>query len=254
MEESIGIKQFIIKYLPPNSKNRGVWLSTILLLLGFIFLKWDGTAVLFSYFFESIIVIFISLIQSLFVAKYSKERSAGLADDSIITVYSTIFVFFLVFSLFVVVQLIFVFIFFFPEFKFNNIWDQVYYLFSLDGMKEAYFIIIAANVYYAVKNFFIPKKYLRTQIATTILQPMLRVFIQQFVVILGGFLFMLFDMANLIAILLIFVRGLVDLIGAAITSSPEIKAKLVALAIKSDNTNSDEENEKTKREIEQLFD
>ncbi|MEZ5038095.1 MAG: DUF6498-containing protein, partial [Chitinophagales bacterium] len=64
------------------------------------------------------------------------------------------------------------------------------------------------------------------------MQPYLRIFVQQFVAILGGFLFMFTGAPKLIALLLIGIKTLVDLIGVSLPKNPALAEYIINFLFK----------------------
>jgi len=244
-----------LKYLLPTNENLHIWITAILMITGLLFLNWNPKIVIFAYLFETVIIGLIHLVKMFFVVSFSQKNER---KSSEISGYMSIPFFFFHYFFFIAIQMVFVFSFInidgthlskgpFELFK------NFGYLFSLPDMKEAYLVIIMNNIFHTIKTFFIPRKYLESTVEETFMQPYLRVFVQQFVAILGGFFFLFSGATVVIAILLIVLRTFVDLIGVSMPHNPKLKEKIIYYMLQPKDGILSEKDKKDKRIIEKMF-
>lgn len=220
----------------PSWESFGVWFSSLILLAGIFLWNWDAKIIVLAYVLETIVIGVIhifKMIAASFTAKdpgwEEKNRYAG--------VFLVVFFCFHYF-IFVAIQTSFVLNFFNYNFSFsqNSIFESLTILFSLPEMKVAFSAIIFNNVYDAVRNYFLPRKYQNVDLAWLMFQPYVRVFIQQFMVIFGGGALLITQAASVLASLLILARTFVDLVGVAITTNVGLRGQVLgAIARRKDN-------------------
>lgn len=102
-------------------------------------------------------------------------------------------------------------------------------------MLLAFISIALMNVAIAFNNFFLPKRYLTKNLEVLFMQPYLRIFIQQFVTILTGFVFIIFKAPIASAVLLIVTRLAVDLALQEASKNKRFKKVVVKVLTKSQN-------------------
>jgi len=140
--------------------------------------------------------------------------------------YGTILFFLFHYMFFVAVQLVFVFSFL--EFKDSNIksgFDLIHnisYVMSLKGMNLVLISILIYNLADYYFNFIVQKTYKNITVDEIFMQPYVRIIIQQFAVILGGFFIIFTSGIFVVAILLILIRTFIELI--FITNSSSISS------------------------------
>lgn len=212
MRNSPALSSFISKEFLPKKRNSFVWFNAAFLL--FLLFKGEVSAltIVIAYFLETIIIGIVYAFKFFTIISHdnskNKEKS-GTANYGLIG-------FFLVhYGFFIAIQLIFVFAFLEISDEsikeaFNLI-ENLTYVLSLDGMSLVLLSIVIYNFADYLLNFILPKKYETATINKTFAEPYVRIFIQQFAVILGGF-FMIFSQGVLfVAILLILIRSLIEL-------------------------------------------
>ncbi len=93
-----------------------------------------------------------------------------------------------------------------------------------------------------------------TTIKELFFQPYLRIFVQQLIAILGGFLFMVLSGAKGIAVLVIVLKTFVDLMGISMKSNKKFKEKVIQFMMgKNEKDLSNEEKENQRKLIEKMF-
>lgn len=194
----------------PTSQNIFIWLSAIYLLFLLYLGKISPLTILFVYFLETIVIGIFNVLKMFCTIKLGKSSGFGLI------------VFFLFhYGFFVAIQSIFAFAIF-------SIGDEVVFkepfhlienygkLVSSQDIQYAFPAIIFTHLGKFFTDFIANKKYLKFDILEIMYAPYLRIFIQQFVVILS-FFFIVFSGAGIVAaIVLILFRFIVDLVMEAI--------------------------------------
>lgn len=188
----------------PTQKNIFVWLNAVFLISILILGYADTLTIVMAYFLETIIIGMIQVLKMYRVVSTSKTKN-----------YFLIPFFIFHYSFFVAVQLIFVFVFL--EMKDNNIREpfnlieNILYVLSYKGMKIVLISILIYNLGDYFINFIRPKVYKTITVDKLFMQPYVRIFIQQFAVILGGFFILIFSGLFVVAILIILFRTLIEL-------------------------------------------
>ncbi len=224
----------LFKLLLPNSDNLHIWITTAMMIIGLIFFNWKPEVIIFAYLFETVIIGVIHIIKMISVAIFSEKEKASPDKKS---PWFVIPFFCFHFFFFIAVQMIFVFLFLDIE---NlelskgpfGLFHNFITLFSMPDMQEAYLIIILNNIFHTIKTFYTTGKYSESTISELFMQPYLRIFVQQFVAILGGFLFMFTGAPKLIALLLIGIKTLVDLIGVSLPKNPALAEYIINFLFK----------------------
>lgn len=206
------------KVLLPNKYNILIWANTVFLLVLLLLGYASALTIVLAYFMETIIIGIFHILKLWMVVKKGKpsdpKTTQGLSGMGVIP-------FFMVhYGMFVAIQSIFVFSFFaseFPEIEeaFHLI-DNYTFALQLDGMSVIIASLVVTNLGYFYTNFLASEKYKEYSPAELFFKPYVRIFIQQFAVILAGFFFIILSEGTAAAILLLLLRLPVDLIMVAI--------------------------------------
>lgn len=194
----------------PTKDNTPIWGTTIFLCIMVGFELVSPLSVIFGYFLETIIIGVIHVVKLRLTQRYGNPNRSDVNTPKGIGLL-VFFVFH--YGFFVAVQSIFAFSFFetaIPEIKsgFNLIANYSYIL-SRSDMLFVLVPILFSNVGYFITNFLRPKQYKKYSAGQLLFKPYVRIFIQQFAVILGGFFFLL-GAHIAAAILLLLLRFMVD--------------------------------------------
>lgn len=205
------MKKINCKPYLPSKQNSFVWLNALFLLYLVIIGKVDALTIVTAYFLETVIVGIVYVFKMYKIISYNNSVENNSKNAN----YTLILFFIAHFSFFVAVQLIFVFAFL--TISDNNIKeafhliDNIHYVLSYPGMLLVLISIAAYNLADYVLNFIGQKKYETSAINKIVTEPYVRIFIQQFTVIISGF-FIIFSYGILIvAIILIIFRTLIEL-------------------------------------------
>lgn len=197
----------------PSRHNIVLWITTFYLLVLLYTGKISGLTVLFVYFLETIIIGLFNTIKIYLVVKLGvKEKK----DSNFIFKYWIILFFIFHYGFFVGVQSVFGFILFEIEGSVDigepfNLIENYSKLLSFDGIQYALPVIFFNHMSWFVMGFLKDKKYHFFTAEEMMFKPYLRIFIQQFVVILSVAIMLLTKQAILVGIILILLRLLVDL-------------------------------------------
>lgn len=199
----------------PTSQNATIWLNAlymlVLLLAGVI----DPVVVFFAYFIDTMIIGVFNALKIYYTIRLGNKNGDNEMGKGLI-------LFFLFhYGFFIAVQSVFGFLIFtFGEdalFKeaFNLI-DNYTAVLQLDGMWYVLVGILVSNAYQFLVEFIGKDKYLLFTPGEVMMKPYVRIFIQQFVVIIIGFFAVLINMGLIAALLLIGFRLIIDLILSSI--------------------------------------
>ncbi|MFY9241623.1 MAG: DUF6498-containing protein [Polaribacter sp.] len=189
----------------PTPQNAFVWLSSIYLLFLLYLGKATPITILFVYFLETIVIGIFNALKMFCSITFTK--SGG---------YALILFFLFHYGFFVAIQSIFAFAIFSIEGSTPikepfNILENYSIILNLEDIKYALPAIVFTHLGKFISDFINNKKYLKFTASEIMFKPYIRIFIQQFVVIIT-FFFIVFSNAGIIAaILLIFFRLLIDL-------------------------------------------
>lgn len=192
----------------PTKQNIFIWLSSIYLLFLLYLGKISPIAILFTYFLETIVIGIFNVLKMLWSILYGKSEKSG---------FSLIFFFLFHYGFFVAIQSIFGFALFGIEGKgiikepFNII-ENYSAILQLEDIKFALPAILFTHLGKFIADYIQNEKYKIFTASELMTKPYVRIFLQQFVVIIS-FFFIVFSEAGFIAaILLILFRLFVDLI------------------------------------------
>ena len=193
--------------------NYLIWVNAAFLIVLLLLDKADALTIVFAYFLETIIIGMLHVIKLWLCAKYGKSDSSE--NQNGVSGYGIIPFFMIHYGMFVAIQSIFAFSFFdskIPEIKSGfNLIENYSYLLSQEGIQIIVASLFITNLSYFYNNFLIQKKYQDYKPSSLLFKPYGRIFIQQFVVILAGFFFVLTAADMAAAILLIGFRLIIDL-------------------------------------------
>ena len=199
--------------LLPTKNNAIIWANALFLFLLLALNLADPLTIVFAYFMETIIIGVIHLIKLWMVSKYGKKSTNPQWQMSGIP----LMLFFTVhYGMFVAIQSIFAFTLFnttIPglEDGFHLIHNYIFILGSV-GMPLILASIIINNLSYFYTNFWRNEKYKDYAPDNIFMRPYVRIFIQQFVVILAFFFYIILNSGMIAAVLLIIFRLFVDLV------------------------------------------
>lgn len=237
-----------LKWLLPNQNNLFIWFMSVTMLLGIFVFNWQAETVLITYFFETIIIGFIHIFKLFATFLYSRSAptdSGRHKTSDILQIPFFVFHYFF----FIFIQSVFVFMylsFFIKGIKanFDDVLPNYLYLLQQPDMQMAFLSLAFFNTAMVLNNFFLPKRFVYTNMKKLFMQPYLRIFIQQFVTIIAGFGILVFNMPMVLAVLLIVTRLVVDLALQETAKNEQFKKVFVKYLAQSQNEKELQEVEK----------
>ena len=220
-----------------SNQNKFIWLNAFALLTFLVTGLVDPFAIVMVYFLETFIIGLLHAYKMYYVSKRGRAQ-LRISKPSISNFFKIGF-FFFHYSFFIAVQSIFVFAIFSMgdtniKQPFNLIANYEYVL-TLKGMGYAassMFVFMAIQTYF---SFIQSKGYNFATLDQMLMQPYLRILIQQFTVILAMFFISIFPNGIMVPVLLIIFRLFIDLVAIYISSSEGNLRKLASrLAQKTD--------------------
>lgn len=204
-------KEVVLKILRPNRFNYMVYANAVFLLcllaVGFI----SPLTVVMVYFIESIIIGLFNALKMTISTKYFNATEGGRGAN-----YSLILFFCFHYGFFIAIQSIFAFSFF--EMEDTGLFREPFHLIEnyaallkLDGMWLLIVSMLVTQLGVFITNFLAEKRYQEFSASELMTKPYLRIFIQQFVVILSGFFLIALNAGYVAAVLLILFRLVLDL-------------------------------------------
>lgn len=207
-----------LKSLLPDHTNYLVWLMATYMLFVLIWLQLNPEMLLIGYFMETILIGIVYLIKMGMTWYFSRECSF---KDT----YGKLSEFFLIpffafhYFFFVAIQSVFLFTFFrdlLPGIKSElDLVDNYLRILQDRDVQIAISGLIVFQLLTMMKDFLLPGQYRTGVVKDLMAEPYIRIFVQQLVVILTGFLFLFFHAGLAAGVLLILVRMLLDLIRIA---------------------------------------
>lgn len=206
----------------PTQQNVYIWLSSIYLLFLLYLGKITPITILFVYFLETIIIGLFNALKMFWSIRFGNHKTGG---------YGLIFFFLFHYGFFIGVQSIFGFALF--QMDSSSIFKEPFQIvknygiiLGLEEMKYALPAIIFTHVGNFFSDFLKNKKYQKFLPTEIMFKPYVRIFIQQFVVILAFFFMVIGNAGVLAAILLILFRLFVDLFFEAIKENSLLLEKI----------------------------
>lgn len=219
--------------LKPTQQNSSTWLSSIYLLVLVCFGFVNPITILFVYFLETIIIGIFNIFKMYVCGVYSKTNAIGFI------------LFFIVhYFFFVAIQSIFGFSIF--SMGDDSLFKEPFYLLENYGiilsMKDVYIAlpaIIFNNLGKFLFDFLKNQKYVDFTVEEMLFKPYVRIFIQQFVVLISMFFVILSKNGIIAAIILILIRCFVDLTLDAIKRDSKV-VKVLATKLSNDKVDKKE--------------
>jgi hypothetical protein len=191
----------------PTKQNAFMWLSSIYLLFLLYLGKASAISILFAYFLETIIIGIFNALKMLWSILYGKSKSSE---------FGLILFFLMHYGFFIAIQSVFGFALFdmgengIIKEPFNIIKNYIAIL-NLEDIKYALPAIVFTHLGKFISDYIGNHKYQKFTAKEIMFKPYVRIFIQQFVVILAFFFIILTQAGIIAAILLILFRLVVDL-------------------------------------------
>ena len=207
----------------PNRYNSFAWLNVLGLVLLICFGRIEPYTVVFGYFLETIIIGLFNVVKMFFASKN---------DDSGSSIWFLIPFFIFHYGMFVAVQSIFAFVIIgiggqsFINEPFDLI-DNYTKVLSLEGMEYVLPLFVITQFIKLLFDFVLTNKTKEFTVSEIMTKPYVRIFIQQFVVIIAMFFIMFSKSGVIAALLLVVFRGLVDFFMAGIRENEILLDRVV---------------------------
>jgi hypothetical protein len=205
------ISHMIKNLIFPNKDNKAIWLNALFLLVLLLTNNASPLTIVLAYFLETIIIGILHVYKLIMVVKYGKKDD--LESKGSLPGFGVILFFIFHYGFFITVQLILIFSIFFSSVSVKN-----ELLSDVNGLIIVLISILVTNMFYVYNNFIQTKKYKEYSPQSILFKPYLRIFIQQFVVILSGFVIMIFLNGMAPAVILIVLRFLLDVVVVSINN------------------------------------
>ncbi|MBC8756760.1 hypothetical protein H2O64_18950 [Kordia sp. YSTF-M3] len=213
------MKQKINIQIIPNRQNAFIWFNVLFVATLLLTGETDAFSIVMAYFMETLIIGAIHVVKMYRILKYANttgvKRTANNGGGMIL--------FFIVhYTFFVAIQSIFVFVLL--EMKdpkidpFSILQNIEHILTTYEGIYPILISLAIFNIADFYLNFIVPKAYQNITIEQSFLGPYGRIVVQQFAVILGFFFFIFSFAIDIVALLIVGIKALIDFY---IVSNPE---------------------------------
>lgn len=225
-----------IKWILPTKFNVFCWLAALNSFVGIFYLGWKTETILFSFAFEGFVIGFVHFFKMWIVFFWgeTQQKTTSNRYEKSATI-GAIFGTLIVFLLFSLAHLVFMFVFLMAhDREIENpllLIENTVYVFSKPPLVVSFlsgtFLFIASQFSSLIRE----KKYHQYALKHLHVQPYYRILAQQLLIIVGGYLFMLFDDLTAIALCVVLIRFLYEnlLIGAQ--TNQKIRSFLFRLLI-----------------------
>lgn len=201
--------------LPKINWNRTsviIILWNIVPFLGVLFFGWQPVSVFICYALETIVVGFFNVIKLLII--YFKGRQISKPGETGVSGLGIVPFFIVHYYFFVFVQLSI----FFPasgiggsSFPFHAV-TTIYEFAQQRSSIIALAAFVANNLFILINDFILLRQYEQRSMVEQMFQPYPRIFVQQFVVIIGSFFWSVFGLGLPVLIVFVFIKTITDLI------------------------------------------
>ena len=195
----------------PNRQNAFIWFNVLFVATLLLTGETDAFSIVIAYFMETLIIGVIHVFKMYKILNYANDTGV---ERTMNNGSPMIFFFMFHYTFFVAIQSVFVFALL--QMKDTNIdafslLDNITYIFqTYDGIYPILISLTIFNIADFYLNFIVPKAYQNMTIEKSFSGPYGRIFIQQFAVILGFFFFIFSFALDIIALLIVGLKALVD--------------------------------------------
>lgn len=207
----------------PNRYNSYAWFHIIGLILLLYLGKIEPYTIVFGYFLETIIIGVFNMVKMMLTSKHDGSGKA---------IMFLVLFFMFHYGMFVAVQSVFAFLIL--DISGNSFINEPFHIISnyatvltFKGMEYMLPLLIGTQFLKLIFDFILPKKQLRFTTMEIMFKPYVRIFIQQFTVIIAMFFIVFSSNGIIAAILLVFFRGVVDFLLVGIRDNTTLLDKLV---------------------------
>lgn len=216
------------------TSNTFLILANLVPLIGVLFLGWDGKGIIVVYILETVLIGLLNALKMLVVyfvngIKNEPEKTRNVPSD--VTGFAVIPFFLFHYNFFIFVQSVLFF-------AFSSMWEpmgkgpepfNVLANFALYINKETFWALgslTIANFTFFINDFIVPGKYQTQSLYGLMFAPYKRIFLQQFLVILGGFIFILSGGIAAVMGLFVVLKIVAEYITVNYKANPKVKSWL----------------------------
>lgn len=240
-----------------KTSNAFLIAANLVPLLGVLFWGWDGKGIIVVYILETVVIGILNALKMLIVYFVNGLRNEDESKNSFtqgVSGLGLIPFFLFHYNFFIFVQSVLFF-------AFSSMWEagrgpepfNVIANFSLYLTEDnliALGSLLLANMAYFITDFIVPRKYETQSMQSLMMAPYKRIFLQQFLVILGGFIFMLTGGIKLVMALFVVLKIVADYISANYSKNTKLASWFATnLKTKEGKPLSDDE----KKTLEKIF-
>ena len=195
----------------PNRQNAFIWFNVLFVATLLITGETNAFSIVIAYFMETLIIGVIHVFKMLKILAYANKNGVARTEYN---GGGMILFFMFHYTFFIAIQSMFVFALLGmkdPSIEAFHILENLAYVF--ENYEGIYLILISLAVFNIADfylNFLVPKAYKDISIQKSFMSPYGRIVIQQFAVILGFFFFIFTFALDIIALLLIGIKAVVD--------------------------------------------
>lgn len=211
-----------------KTSNTVLILANLVPLVGVLFLGWDGKGIIVIYILETIMIGLINALKMLTVYYINGTRNEPANPGGNVKGFAIIPFFLFHYNFFIFVQSVLFF-------AFSSMWEPIskgpapfdlisqFSLYINQETAWALGSLLFANITYFVNDFILNDKYKTQTLTGLMFAPYKRIFLQQFLVILGGFIFMLTGGISFVMGLFVVLKIIADYVTANYAKSPIVK-------------------------------
>lgn len=229
-----------LSYILPYKFDYRIRTQAMVMAAGMLYGGWSPFYVVIAYFLETIIIGLIHVVkmQTVLQKGHARKEAVMLNKFENMNHWGAILFFMFHYFFFIAIQSIFAFVLFDKYLPTDNeafgLIDNYTWLFSQHEFELIFGILAVSHIGIALREWFIPEKYHTYTLKNLFMQPYIRILVQQFVVILAGFFFILSTEGYAAALLVIGLRVLSDTLLIGVKQSTLLKEKLVKHMLKND--------------------
>ena len=225
------IQEDISRSLFRSTITYQVLFANLLPVSGVIFFHWNAYFIIGAYFLESVVIGVVNVVKLYYSSRFSKST-----DEYSGKGYFLILFFMLHYGFFVFVQITMLSGILSnsgSDFNYhsNHFFPNFYDFFSAcfqSGGKLLLLSLALTHLYDLIIRFIRSKRYLDVSPSKQMIEPYMRIFVQQFLVILGSVAILIFNSGLILVILLVLFTMIADII----IYNPEINKKLLSSGVK----------------------
>jgi hypothetical protein len=214
-----------------NTSNTMLILANLVPLVGVLFFGWDGKSIIVIYILETVMIGIINALKMLTVyfINGTKNEPKESPKTQNITGLGIVPFFLFHYNFFIFVQSVLFF-------AFSSMWEPMgkgiepfniignFALYINQETAWALGSLLMANLTYFLNDFVLNDKYKKASMVGLMFAPYKRIFLQQFLVILGGFVFMLTGGIAAVMALFVVLKTIADYVSANYTKNKRVKS------------------------------